>query len=109
MRCLPILASLLLASAPSAVLAQSAAGGETLSLSPQEKADLLAGHSEESVDAARAGLDGGPARDGSIHGEMGVMIGTHGTRGAYGTAAVPLGDNAGAVVSFESSRYGYRR
>jgi hypothetical protein len=37
------------------------------------------------------------------------MIGTHGTRGAYGTAAIPLGDNAGAVVSFESSRYGVRR
>jgi hypothetical protein len=37
------------------------------------------------------------------------MVGSHGTRGIYGTAAVPLGDNAGAVVSFENSRYGWRR
>jgi hypothetical protein len=37
------------------------------------------------------------------------MIGSHGTRGIYGTAEIPLGDNAGAVVSFENSRFGYRR
>jgi hypothetical protein len=40
---------------------------------------------------------------------VGVMIGSHGTRGVYGAADIPLGDNAGASVSFESSRFGYRR
>ena len=36
------------------------------------------------------------------------MIGTGGARDFYGTAAIPLGDHAGAVVSVESSRYGPR-
>jgi len=30
-------------------------------------------------------------------------------RGIYGTAEIPLGDNGAAMVSFESSRFGYRR
>lgn len=81
------------------------AGGGTLSLSDSEKSDLLAQNTESSVEAARAGLgNGGGGR--AIHGEIGAMIGTHDTRGIYGTAAIPLGDNAGAVVSFESSHYG---
>jgi hypothetical protein len=80
----------------------------TLSLSDEQKADLLAHNTEDSVDAARAGLGtGAPSRQ--IHGEIGAMVGTHGTRGVYGTAAIPLGDNAGATVSFENSRYGYGR
>lgn len=80
----------------------------TLSLSDAQKQELLSHNTESSVDAARAGLgSGAPGRQ--IHGEIGAMIGTHGTRGIYGTAAVPLGDNAGATVSFEDSRYGYGR
>jgi len=93
-----------------ALSAQAAPTGDpnTLSLSDEQKADLLAHNTESSVDAARAGLgSGAPGRQ--IHGEIGAMVGTHGTRGIYGTAAVPLGDNAGAVVSFEDSRYGYGR
>ena len=46
-----------------------------------------------------------PAR--GIHGEMGVMVGTNGARALYGTALIPLGDNAGARISFETSRFGY--
>lgn len=82
---------------------------ETLSLTDAQKADISAQATEDSVDAARAGLDGTGAPDRKIHGEVGVMIGSHGSRGAYGTAAIPLGDHAGAVVSFENSRYGFRR
>lgn len=95
----------------SSAMAQVAPSGDTLTLTPAEKAQLLDRNTEDSVDAARAGIAGdGGSRDRAIHGEMGVMVGTNGTRGAYGTAAIPLGDNAGAVVSFESSRYGgYRR
>jgi hypothetical protein len=87
--------------------AQTAAAPDTLSLSDAQKAEIASHATEDSVDAARAGLDGTGAPDRKIHGEMGVMIGSHGTRGAYGTAAIPLGDHAGAVVSFEKSRYGY--
>ncbi|WP_454884602.1 hypothetical protein [Sphingomonas oryzagri] len=87
---------------------EPASDSTTLRLSDEERARLLAGNTEEKVDAARAGLGGGaPSRQ--IHGEIGAMIGTHGTRGIYGTAAVPLGDNAGATVSFKDSRYGYGR
>lgn len=81
----------------------------TLSLSDAQKADIQSHATEDSVDAARAGLGGTGVPGRQIHGEVGMMIGSHGTRGAYGTAAIPLGDNAGAVVSFENSRYGYRR
>ncbi len=87
--------------------AQTASPGrsDTLSLTDAEKADLLSHNTETSVDAARAGLgDGTPGRQ--IHGEFGAMIGTHGTRGVFGTAAIPLGDHAGAIVSYENSRYG---
>jgi hypothetical protein len=82
---------------------------DTLSLTDAQKATIAAQSTEESVDAARAGLDGPGGPDRKVHGEVGMMIGTHGTRGAYGTAAIPLGDHAGAVVSFEKSRYGYPR
>jgi hypothetical protein len=96
---------------PAPALAQTvppSGSSQTLSLTEAEKANLLAGNTEDSVDAARAGLpSGGPMR--GIHGEMGAMIGTHGSRGIYGTAAIPLGDNAGAVVSVESSRFGIVR
>ncbi len=91
-------------------LAQTAASPppQTLSLTPEEKADILAHQTEESVDAARAGLPGGGGAR-QIHGEIGAAIGTHGARDAYGVAAIPLGDHAGATVSFEDSRTPSRR
>jgi hypothetical protein len=48
--------------------------------------------------------------DRKIHGEMGMFVGTGGTRGIFGTAVVPLGDNATATLSFsqgEGRGYGY--
>ncbi|SDA15729.1 hypothetical protein SAMN03159340_00741 [Sphingomonas sp. NFR15] len=82
--------------------------GDTIRLSDAERDAILDSNTVESAAAAR-----GEARDAGgpgIHGEIGAMIGSNGTRGAYGVAAIPLGDNAGAVVSFESSRFGgYRR
>ncbi len=51
-----------------------------------------------------------PARQ--IHGEVGVMIGTGGARGVFGTAAIPLGQDGIAVISMESMRlpdFRYRR
>jgi len=89
-------------------LAQSAApaAAETLSLTPEEKADIVAHQTEASVDAARAGLAG--SGDGRIHGEIGAIVGSHGTRDIYGTAAIPLGADAGATISFERSHYGPR-
>jgi hypothetical protein len=97
-------------SSPPASTDQAAvATGDTIRLSDAQRDKILDSNTIESAARARGEMDdGGPPRPG-IHGEIGAMVGSNGTRGLYGTAAVPLGDNAGAVVSFESSRYGYRR
>ena len=93
---------------PTVLAAQSLP--HALSLSDDEKAALLAQNTETSVATARSGLGNGMSGGRQVHGVLGAMIGSNGTRGAFGTAAIPLGDSAGATVSFESSRYGgYRR
>jgi hypothetical protein len=104
------LAIVLLAAMPATAMAQAADGdsGQIVSLTPEQKADVLDRGTEASVAAARAGIAQGGG-DRQVHGEIGAMIGTGGARGIFGTAAIPLGDNAGAVVSFESSRYGRSR
>lgn len=77
-------------------------------LTQQQKADLLAGQDKIAVNSpiVQTGDCSGPQQ---VHGEVGAMVGTGGARGAFGTAAIPLGCKAGAVVSFESDRSGYRR
>jgi hypothetical protein len=80
--------------------------GDTIRLSDRERDAILNSNTVESAAAARGERPGSGA---GIHGEIGAMIGSNGTRGVYGTAAIPLGDNAGAVVSFESSHYNWPR
>jgi len=70
---------------------------------------ILDGNTVESAAAARGELPGSEDTRRGIHGEVGVMIGSHGARGIYGAAAIPLGEHADAMVSFESSSFGYRR
>jgi hypothetical protein len=84
------------------------AAADTVRLTDEQRLAILDTNTPESAAAARGELTGADARRG-IHGEVGVMIGTNGTRGAYGTAEIPLGDKGSAVVSVESSRFGYRR
>jgi hypothetical protein len=81
----------------------------TVRLTDEQRMAILDNNTEERAAAARGELPGSERAGRGIHGEVGVMIGSNGTRGAYGTADIPLGDNAGATVSFETSRYGYRR
>jgi len=38
----------------------------------------------------------------TIHGEVGVSVGTGGYRAAFGTAVVPLGQTSGAVISIST-------
>jgi len=91
-------------------LAQAAPGdGDTIRLTDEQRDAILDRNTEDSAAAARGELTRSQRMDRGIHGEVGMMIGSYGTRGIYGTAAIPLGDNAGAMVSFESSRFGYRR
>jgi hypothetical protein len=97
-----VLGVVLLSASPAMVGAQitSADGTQTYVLTPQQKADLLANGTESRVDASllRAQNSG----DGKIHGEVGMMVGTHNTRGIYGDAVVPLGHGATAAFSFEN-------
>lgn len=101
----PALAMVFAGLIASAAMAQAVppAADDTLSLSDAEKAELMNHNTESSVDAARAGSDGVAAPRRGIHGEVGALVGSRGTRAAYGVAAIPLGQNAGATVSFESS------
>jgi hypothetical protein len=99
--CIP-LAAVLLASQ-----GHAQAPGNTIGLSDAQKADILSHNTEDTVADARAGLPtSGKAR--AIHGEIGAEIGTHGERGMFGAAAIPLGENASATVMFEDERYGRR-
>ena len=82
---------------------------DTIRLSDEQRMEILNHNTVESAAAARGEHADSRSAGRGIHGEVGVMIGSHGTRGVYGTAEIPLGDNAGATVSFESSRYGYGR
>ena len=83
--------------------------GDVIRLTDEQRMEILNNNTVEKAAAARGELVGADVPGRRIHGEFGVMIGSNGTRGAYGTADIPLGDNAGATVSFESSRFGYRR
>lgn len=82
---------------------------DTVRLSDEQRRTILDSNTMESAAAARGELTGADRADRRIHGEVGVMIGTNGTRGIYGVAEIPLGNNASAVISYENSRYGYRR
>ncbi|AHE57472.1 hypothetical protein NX02_29545 [Sphingomonas sanxanigenens DSM 19645 = NX02] len=78
-----------------------------MQLTDAQREAILNASTEASAAAARGERTASERPDRRIHGEMGFMVGSHGTRGVYGTADIPLGENAGATVSFESSRFGY--
>ncbi|MDR6849401.1 MAG: hypothetical protein V4522_08945 [Pseudomonadota bacterium] len=92
---------------PAVAAAAAPSSGDTIRLSDKERDAILNSNTVESAAAARG--ERLPGTGPGIHGEIGAMIGSNGTRGIYGTAAIPLGDNAGAVVSFESSQYNWPR
>lgn len=83
--------------------------GDEIRLTDEQRNTLLANNTADRAALARGELTEAESIDRGIHGEVGVMIGTNGLRAAYGTADIPLGDHAGATVSVESSRFGYRR
>lgn len=82
---------------------------DTIRLTDEQRRAILDSNTPESAAAARGELTGAGSAGRGIHGEIGAMIGSNGTRGIYGAAEIPLGDKGSATVSFENSRYGYRR
>jgi hypothetical protein len=84
--------------------------GDTIRLSDAERDAILNSNTVESAAIARGEREETDKSSLGIHGEVGAAIGSNGLRSAYGVAAIPLGDNAGAVVSFESTQFGgYRQ
>jgi len=106
---LALTALLALSGVPAVAPAQApSTGPEVLTLSDSEKAAVL--RQKASANDPLASLDAlAPQPTRQLHGEIGAFIGTNGARGAYGTAAFPLGQNGDAAVSFETERYGARR
>ena len=103
------LALLMLAVPFAPALAQTAPVGvpQVYGLTDQQKAEVRDAQRDAWADAASGQLPGGGS-DRQIHGEVGAMIGTGGARSIGGTAAIPLGQTGGAIVSFESMRFGDR-
>jgi hypothetical protein len=97
------LVSMLAILAATATAGAAARAADVYALTPAQKAQAL--HAAEGTDERIVDGDGGP----SIHGEFGALIGTGGTRSVYGTAAIPIGESGGAIVSFENSRFGQVR
>jgi hypothetical protein len=85
-----------------------ATNADTIRLTDEQRDAILDANIEARAAASRGELEESESLRRDVHGEVGVMIGSHGTRSVYGAADIPLGDNAGATVSFESSRFGYR-
>ncbi len=79
-----------------------------VSLSPEAKEQAL-----EAAATRNAGKFSEPAVNGigkpQIHGEVGMMIGTGGARGVYGSAVAPVGETGFVALAFENTRFGRRR
>jgi hypothetical protein len=96
--------------APSTQTTPAPQPGDTIRLSDAERDAILNSNTVESAAIARGEREETDKSSLGIHGEVGAAIGSNGLRSAYGVAAIPLGDNAGAVVSFESTQFGgYRQ
>lgn len=99
-----LLIALMLIAAPAVAMA------DTVSLTPEQAEAAKEAGAARNARNAQLGLESG--QDRAIHGEMGVAVGTNGYRSMYGTAVVPLGDNAVLGLSFANEQYNdgrYRR
>lgn len=96
-------------SAPAPSQAQSEPASDTVRLTDEEREAVLNKTTVESAEAARGEMTGPDRAKLEVHGEVSAFVGSHDSRGVSGTAAVPLGDHAGAVVSFETEQFGHRR
>jgi hypothetical protein len=92
-----MLLALLLVAAPSVAYA------DTITLTAEQAEAAKESGASRNARDAELGLE--PGRDHTIHGEMGVAVGTGGYRSMYGTAIVPLGDSATLGLSFAQEQY----
>jgi hypothetical protein len=97
-----------------ALLPSAAIASDERRLSPEEVQQVLdkaAQKREAPTLAVAAPLTEEKALPRPIEGEIGVGIGTGGYREVFGTAAVPLGEDRVAIISFDNvqSHQNYRR
>ncbi|QDP20087.1 hypothetical protein [Sphingomonas xanthus] len=72
-------------------------------LTPEQIEQVLADAERKPRAAPEALIEKEQARP--IHGEVGVTVGSDGTRAAFGTAVVPLADDGIAILSVDAGRY----
>ena len=82
----------------------AATAQDVIGLSPEAREAVLqaAATRDESLP-----INGAP--DGQIHGEMGVMVGSDGSRAVYGSTVIPLGTTASLALAYSDGSYGRRR
>ncbi len=71
----------------------------TDALAPSAERDAILGKS------LYADANGTITPDRRPHGEVGMFVGSGGSRGVFGTIGMPLGDNGFASFSFDTGRY----
>ena len=100
---LTLIATIALAPAP-------ALAGDERRLSPAEVQQILDKAAQKREATTAKAVAPAPARP--IEGEVGMSIGSGGTREVFGTAVVPVGADGVAIISFdsvESDRQRHRR
>ena len=80
---------------PGSALLPPPATAAANALAPSATRDAILGNS----------LYADSAPDRRPHGEVGMFIGSGGSRGIFGTVGMPLGDNSFASFSFDTGRY----
>lgn len=89
-------------------VAAQPSNAEVRRLSPEQKESILRGSDGSATDAFLSAARGGGASS-QIHGEVGAMVGSGGSRGIFGTTHVPLGERGSATFFIEKSEYGQMR
>lgn len=77
-----------------------------VSLSPAEKEKVLNAAAARSRPMTGELPVSGLGGIGPVHGEVGMFVGTGGSRGIYGRAVAPVGENGQVAIAFENSRFG---
>jgi hypothetical protein len=95
------LLALLLTAAAAPALAEE----QVIALSPAEKEKLLDAAADRNVNAIDVPTINGLSR--RPHGEIGMFVGSHGSRGVFGSSVVPIGEESMLAVSAAASRFGH--
>lgn len=77
-----------------------------VALSPAEKEKVLNAAAARSRPMTGELPVNGLGGIGPVHGEVGMFVGTGGSRGIYGRAVAPVGENGQVAIAFENSRFG---